>query len=700
MNTATMSLHFAPLLPGGISLALGLSVIFLTILSGFIFRRGLATRALVSLAFLLILFNPSLLQEQRERMTDTLVVVTDRSSSQGIGNRTETTDDTFNVVSTRLAGFQNLFIKTVDVTGTRNTSIFSEIDRALSDTPVQRRAGVIIMTDGQVHDVPGDVEKQKSYGPVHFLLTGERHEFDRRIIITEAPSYGIVGQTVSIRYKVEDSGTDSNADTDYATVLIRSEGEKPLIRMIPLDTDQIETMSIKHPGQNIFEIEVAPLDGELTPVNNRIPVLVNGVRDRLKVLLVSGQPHPGERTWRDLLTSDPGVDLVHFTILREPTKVDITPQNELSLIAFPFRELFEIKLYDFDLIIFDRYGLNRVLPNYYFNNIAEYVRKGGALLEASGPSFAGNDSVYTTALKDILPAYPTGLVEEISYTPSITDLGQSHPVTQNLNWGNSDKTGGWGPWMRLVGVVPKSGDVVMAGAGEKPLLILDHVGQGRVAQLASDQIWLWSRGFMGGGPQTELLRRLAHWLMKEPELEENALDIISDGDAMIIRRRNYNAPETDITLATPDGSQETITLKPGKNNWLESRVPAKQSGIYSVQEGNQKKYAIAGEVNPLEWRAVHTTDEHIKAIAQNSSGSVQWLQGSGIPDIRRIGASARNFGSYGWIGLRENNAYSVTSVRDIPFIPAWFSAFILLVLAVGAWWFEGRSGAERRRIER
>ncbi|HEY8190063.1 MAG TPA: hypothetical protein VIF12_05215, partial [Micavibrio sp.] len=522
-------------------------------------------------------------------------------------------------------------------------------------------------------------------------------EHDRQLVILEAPSYGIVGQTVAVRYRIEDHG-DKDSARDMATVLIHGNGDKIQTMRVPVNTDQSLSFTIAHAGQNIFEIEASSLPDEITTINNHLPVLVNGVRDRLKVLLISGKPHPGERTWRDLLTSDPGVDLVHFTILREPEKVDITPQNELSLIAFPFQELFEIKLYDFDLIIFDQYSLNRILPNYYFANIAKYVQEGGALLEASGPSFAGTDSVYTTELDKILPAYPTGSVMEEAYIPTLTDLGQRHPVTQNLTWNRAkDGQPGWGPWLRQIGVQPKSGDVVMSGVQGKPLLILDRVGKGRVAQLATDQIWLWSHGYKGGGPQAELLRRLAHWLMKEPELEENALDLASDGEALLVRRRNLHNAGADVTLHAPDGTTQPVTLKEGKGGWLEARVSAPLSGVYSVEDGTQKRFAVIGDLNPPEWRSVITTEDVLKPVAQETGGTIHWLASEGLPDIRRVSGDNRTYGGFGWIGLKDNHAYSVTGMRDIPFLPAWFSALILLALAVAAWWFEGRGGAERRR---
>src|SRR5690606_9624395 len=267
-------------------------------------------------------------------------------------------------------------------------------------------------------------------------------------------------------------------------------------------------------------VETAP--DELTSRNNRAVLMVNGVRDRLRVLLVSGEPHAGERTWRNILKSDPSVDLVHFTILRPPEKQDGTPIRELSLISFPTRELFQTKLDEFDLIIFDRYRRRGVLPDVYLQNVAEYVEEGGAVLAASGPAFATPLSLYRTPLGRILPGRPTGEVLVEGFKPQLTDEGRRHPVTADLSGGQQEDPA-WGRWFRLVGAEAERGSTVMQGPGGEPVLLLDRVGEGRVAQLLSDHAWLWTRGFEGGGPQAELLRRVAHWLMKEPDLEEEDL---------------------------------------------------------------------------------------------------------------------------------------------------------------------------------
>lgn len=686
---AALTVHIAPLLPAGVMYGIAGVLAVLALLSLFVFRRGLAVRCLCAAAFMAALLNPSLVRELRESVNDVAVIVVDRSPSQDFGNRNTAADNALAALKPQMDALPGLETRVIEAPATgaktaRETRLFEALEQTLSDVPEARRAGVIMLTDGQVHDVP-DAAHHDDFGPLHALLTGRKDEIDRQLVVTEAPAYGIVGQNVDIRYRVEDFGKTGQ---DYASMIIRVGNADPQLELVPVNEEQILTVPIEHAGQNIVSIEASPVDRELTAANNKAPLIINGVRDRLRVLLVSGKPHAGGRTWRNLLTSDPAVDLVHFTILREPDKLDATPQDELSLIAFPFRELFEVKLYDFDLIVFDQYSLNRILPNFYFANIAKYVQEGGALLEASGPSFSGPDSVYTTALADVLPGAPLGPVIEQPFVPAVTNAGQRHPVTQNL-----DASGGkWGPWLRQIAVRAGDGDVLMEGIDKNPLLILSHVGKGRVAQLASDHIWLWSRGFMGGGPQAELLRRLAHWLMKEPELDENALNVFTDGATITITRRALKDDPIKVTVTEPAGTTRDISLQPHSDGVLRAQFTADSLGIYRVSDGGQQRFAVIGELNPPELRGVVTTESVLKPLTVASGGSVRWLTHGGTPEPRMI-ANGRTEGGRDWMGLRQSLSYSVTGIQNTPILPAWAYAAALLLLMIGVWWWEGRSRA-------
>src|SRR6185437_13318033 len=461
--------------------------------------------------------------------------IVDKSPSQNFGDRNAQTDAARATLIERLKRIPGLEVRVAEAGEadgeTDGTRLFSALSATLADVPPDRVAGAIMITDGRVHDVPADAAALGFAAPLHALITGHKDEIDRRVVLTQTPRFGIVGQSQTIGFRVEDQG----AKVGTAQVTVRRDGETLEQRNVTVGAEVKVAIPIPHAGQNIVEVEAAPVPNELTQVNNRAVISIDGVRDKLRVLLVSGEPHAGERTWRNLLKSDASVDLVHFTILRPPEKQDGTPINELSLIAFPTRELFQQKISEFQLIIFDRYARQGVLPMIYFDNIAQYVRAGGAVLIAAGPDYASPTSIWRTPLDAILPAEPSGDVTEVPFRPALTEAGKRHPVTRGLE-GSQSNPPHWSEWFRLVDTKRANGTSVMQGPDGKPLLVLAREGEGRVALLLSDHIWLWARGYEGGGPHLDLLRRLSHWLMKQPDLEEEALRLVVHGRDITIQR--------------------------------------------------------------------------------------------------------------------------------------------------------------------
>lgn len=693
----TLSIHFAPMIEPSWFIALCVAVAVLTLIGLGRKRKATFWRMVLSALVLLFLSNPSLLEEERSPVKDVAFVIVDHSPSQRIEDRQSRTETALSAIRQQFENRDDIELRVIESNTdplASETQLFSLLEQYVSDTPPQRRAGVLILSDGQIHDVPQNPDAVENYGPISVLLSGRKDEIDRQIQITQAPSYGIVGQNVRVTFSIEDIGVEK---TERALLTIRNNNQDA--ETLFLETGKTHTLDfpIRNAGQNIFEFSVEGLEGEISKANNKSGLIVNGVRDRLRVLLVSGQPHIGGRTWRDLLTSDPSVDLIHFTILREPNKLDATPQNELSLIAFPFRELFEIKLYDFDLIIFDRYKLNRILPSYYFNNIADYVSDGGALLVASGPDFAGDNSVYFTSLMDVLPAAPTGEIVQEKFHPVLNDLGKQHPVTNALAWntagqGADNNIPGWGSWMRQIVLESESGQILMEGAYNKPLLILDRVQEGRIAQIASDHIWLWSRGYEGGGPHSELLRRIVHWLMKEPQLDERALSIAERGDEILVKSIDLEDKNKTISMTRPDGSEDTLELTKREDGISQTRVPVDQIGIYSFEDGyGEKSFIHIGDINAREVRHVHTSAAPLSPVINASKGGVVWLSENETPAIRILQEGTSRFGGDGWAGLQQNNEYSVAGLTSTSLIPPYLGLVLLLGFATLMWWREGKS---------
>ncbi|MPY71320.1 MAG: hypothetical protein GEU92_14680 [Alphaproteobacteria bacterium] len=688
-----LTVDFAPLFPPALLGALAGIALLLVLFGAWKRARGLAWRSAAMAAILAGLFNPVIVEEEREIRPDVLTVVIDESTSQEIGERNARTAEALSRIEETVAGMRDLELRTVRAGGVQEqatgpvdgTQLFRALGRAVADVPRSRMAGTIVITDGQVHDVPAPGGTLPFAGPLHVMLTGERDEIDRRLVIVQAPKFGIVGKEVELKVRVEDT---AGPGANVPLTLVQDGGAARRIT-VPAGRDHTIRMKLDHAGDNILQMEAASTPGELTEVNNRAVIAINGVRERLRVLLVSGEPHPGERVWRNLLKADPSVDLVHFTILRPPEKQDMTPVRELSLIAFPIRELFEVKLNEFDLIIFDRYRRRGVLPSIYYDNIARYVEAGGAVLEAAGPEFASPDSLYQTPLGRVLPGEPTGKVFSHAVRPRLTETGQRHTVTADLpGAGIGEELPRWGKWFRHISVSNRGGLSLMSGQENQPMLLVSRVKEGRVAQLLSDHIWLWARGYNGGGPHSELLRRVAHWLMKEPELEENALRAEREGANLAITRRSVEPDDSPVTVTTPSGRRVSVTLKPGIGGRSKATIPATETGIFRVEDGKHTALAAVGNLNPLEFADMRTTETRFARLVETTGGGFAWLT-DGAPELRRVRAGRLTAGR-NWMGLVENRNYSVKSVREAPLLPA----LALLLLGLGtlvlAWRAEGR----------
>ena len=694
---SSYGISFAPHLP--LLLLATFGAIALLILGFSVYRRahGAFARVIALAVVMLALANPLIVKETREGLSNIVALVIDRSQSMDIGTRKADAEKALGAMRDQLKKL-NVEVREAEVRTTTDagdgggTALFSALNAALSEAPPDRVAGAIVITDGEVHDAP-DPKTFHLGAPLHVLLAGSPNERDRKLTIVRATRYNIVGKEAEITFRVDDYGGSAGKTADLTTHI---DGQDQGKRSVPVGEDTTIKVPVAHGGENVVELEVASSGSEQTLQNNRAAVVINGVRDRLRVLLVSGEPHAGERVWRNLLKADPSVDLVHFTILRPPDKQDGTPINELALIQFPTRELFAEKLNEFDLVILDRYQNRDILPLAYFDNIARYVENGGALLLSSGPEFADESSIYRTPLAAVLPAQPTGEVVTQPFKPMITKEGLAHPVTRDLPMSNeeaSDDFSGiprppagtpeWGRWFRIITAQKLAGNTVMSGPGDRPLLVLDRVQKGRVAQLLSDQIWLWARGFENGGPQAELLRRLAHWLMKEPELEEERLTADVAGGDLRITRQTMADRAPDVNVTTPTGKMETVALSKARPGLFTGHLKADELGLYRMNDGTLNAVAAAGPLNPREVADMRATDEILKPYVEATHGGIQWLS-DGIPDLRAVNEGSTAAGS-GWFGVTRRGAYRVTSVDSEELLPPWLALAMVIGAVLFAW---------------
>ncbi|SLN36432.1 hypothetical protein [Roseisalinus antarcticus] len=677
-----------PLVPTWLLAAVGALALLLVAFA--IWRRlaGWWLRGLAAIALLAAIANPSLQREERDALSDIVLAVVDQSASQRIGDRSEQTAAALASLEAEVDRLENTELRVVplgDAEGDGGTLLMTALSEALAEEPQARVAGIFLLTDGRLHDAGRAPDGFPA--PLHAVLSGRDGDWDRRLVLKNAPAFGILGEPVTLTLRIEDQGAAPEAETVPLTIAI--DGDTPMSFDVPLNEDMELPVTLPHGGMNVLQFATPVLDSELTGRNNAAVLQINGVRDRLRVLLVSGEPHPGERTWRNLLKSDSSVDLVHFTILRPPEKQDGVPVDELSLIAFPTRELFLEKIDEFDLIIFDRYKRRGILPAIYLDNIRSYVETGGAVLVAAGPDFASADSLYRSPLGEMLPGAPTARVYEEGFMPLLSALGQRHPVTEGLETAEGENAPGWGRWFRQIEVeaLPRS-QVLMTGIDDRPLLMLDRYGEGRVALMASDQIWLWNRGFESGGPQLELLRRLAHWMMKEPQLEEEALWVEPNGQTMRVVRRSLSETVGDVTVTHPDGSETVLSLEEVSPGRFETIWEAPEMGLYRLTDGELDSVIALGPSAPAEFEQTIASGEELAPFVEGTRGGVVSME-DGAMDVRQV-REGRPAAGRGWLGITPSGAYLTADITITPLLPAWLFLLLAAGLVIGAWLREGR----------
>ncbi|MGD0634322.1 MAG: hypothetical protein ABSA13_08610 [Beijerinckiaceae bacterium] len=689
------SLAFSPLLPVSVLVALGLAGLAVVALGLARRQRSAWLRALGLALVLLALTDPSLVREDRTPLKQIVALVVDRSGSQTIGERTAQTDAAVSGLTARLKALGNVDVRVIEGgqsgAGNDGTQLFSALNAGLADVPAEQIAGVFMITDGEVDDIPASTAALGFKAPLHALITGHEGERDRRIELIEAPRFGIVGKDQTIELKVLDT-----ADKGEPVRLdVRRDGVAVATVQAAVGQTIKVPVRIEHGGQNVVELEVAALPGELTAINNKAVVTIEGVRDKLKVLLVSGEPHNGERMWRNLLKSDANVDLVHFTILRPPEKQDGTPINELSLIAFPTADLFGRKIRDFDLIIFDRYSNQSVLPPLYLDNIVRYVRDGGALLLAAGPDFSRPEGIFFSPIGRIAPARPDGTLIERGFRAAVSGDGAKHPVTRGLA-GADETPPAWAPWFRQISATLTRGTSVMDGADNKPVLVLSREGKGRVAELLSDQMWLWARGYEGGGPYLDLLRRLAHWLMKEPDLEEEALRAKAQGNKLLIERQSLKPQVPPVVVTTPSGKTVTLPLAAAGPGLWRAELETKELGLFRAVDGDLSVLANAGPENPREFQEVVSTPEKLRGLAEATGGTVRRLSegADGAITLPRVLAMRDSpvYGGSDYAAIKNTGASEVKGIGFAPLAIGFAGLLALLGSVVLAWVYEGRRG--------
>lgn len=696
---------FDPLVPEGVLYGLGGMLALFSLYGATRRMKGTFMYAAAGGAIMLTLANPQFIQEDRENLPTEIAIVVDRTQSQSFDGRDASTTAMYDRLLQQLGGLENVSIRTIEVDGGQadGSHIITTLESGLSDIPRDRLGGVIMLTDGQAHDAERWSNALGEGVPLHVLISGNENEIDRRVIIDESPRFGLIDQEQTITFRVVDDGQPRD-EGGRVRVVISVDGQEVEEQfVIPGEATQV-TLDLPHAGTNTIEIATDAVEGEITDVNNRVVTSVEGLRESLNVLLVTGEPNQGTRVWRDLLKSDPDTDLVHFTILRAPEQDDYTPSSEMSLIPFPTQELFVEKINDFDLIVFDTYEYRGLLP--YFNNIANYVEQGGALLVITGEEYNSVGSIANTPLSRILPAMPSGSSIERPFVPEVSEDGLKHPVTRDLDPTGPEVEASWGRWFQQINPAATTGDVLMTGADGEPLLIVERQEDGRVAMVLSDDTWLWARGVDGGGPHAELMRNIAHWLMKNPNLEEEDLRITHQNGELIVEHQTMGDETTEVIITTPSGERITVTPEAAGPGLWRISVPADELGMYAAEIGGEhpdRAHTNVGPQNLSEYQSTVSTEAILGPLAEQTGGSIGRMNETNgarvelnAPDVR-LRAEGEEMSGPDWIGLRQTDASILKGSEKDPIIPPWLGLVVSMALLAGAYHVSGGGSLLGRR---
>ncbi|HBU62482.1 MAG TPA: hypothetical protein DEB67_08610, partial [Oceanicaulis sp.] len=232
MDAVTLSL--SPLVPPALAYGLGALALAVAILALVRGLKGWLWRALAGLVLTGALLNPALVQETREPLSDVMVLITDDSASMQIGNRSAAAEQTAQAL--RALAESDPLLDLVEVSGGASedgTRLNRALQQGLSQAPRNRLAGVIIASDGQIHDAPPAADDLGLEAPVHHVLTGNPNARDRRLIVSQAPRYGLVGDPVSFTLRVEDEG----AATGTAMVNLYVDGGDPIQARVQIGQD-------------------------------------------------------------------------------------------------------------------------------------------------------------------------------------------------------------------------------------------------------------------------------------------------------------------------------------------------------------------------------------------------------------------------------------------------------------------------------
>ena len=652
-------------------------------------------RALTFLAFLVFILNPQINKKHVEHHKDIVIVVSDLTQSIIETRKAKEVESIRKDISSQLKEIGNIEQINIKLNNNKKieqnnankieTSLFKEVNKVINSLNIERLSGIIIITDGQIHDFH-NYNKLLSKTPIHYILVGNKKEKDRILKTTNVPKFAVLGKKYEISINIKDNTEKKNLKTDFYL-------NEQLVSTKYLS--QNKTYKILLPelsiGKNILEIKTEESNIEISKLNNYQTHEIVGIQDKLKVMLISGEPNMGLRNLRNILNSDPNIELLHFTILRPPTKRDLTPVKELSLIPFPTQELFAADISKFNLIIFDQYGLQGILPPKYLDNISKFVLSGGALLDIVGKKHLTKDSLINSPIKQILPTIPLENISNKMFKPELTKVGKLHPITNKLKNNYQEKP--WGEWTNYTRSQLTSGKVLLHHKSD-PLLAVDYVGKGRVVQILSSDSWVWQKSLDNKGPLIELIRNIIQWLLKNPKLEENFINLNTENNIIKIKLNSISSGDISAKIVTPSKEAIKLKLKDTGNGIFEGEFTSLERGKFQIIWKDKTKYFIIDDMNNKEVKEITSTDYKIKSFVEKNNTftknfNIVWKNQSTLKVLKIY--NNKILGGKNWIGIVEKKVPKIYENSKQKLFN-WYTIFMFLVFLVFlSWYKEGRN---------
>jgi uncharacterized membrane protein len=586
---------------------------------------------------------------------------------------------------------------------------------------------VVLVSDGidigRIGKGPLDADTRKTLSalgaPVHTVFIGERELRDLSVAAVLTDDFAFVRTPVKIEALLRHSGLAGRMvevsllrdgrPVDGKAVLLREDAaqEKITFEFMP-----------DHPGNYVFEIKTPVLAGEALDSNNSQVFTLKVIRDRVRVLHVCGRPSWNERFMRSLLRLDPNVDLVSFFILRTDTDDMALGPDEMSLIPFPYKEIFDEQLRSFDLLIFDNFNFKPYWVEPYLPGVRAYIEDGGALAMIGGDLSFASGMYSESELRPVLPVNLAGIPPEgpasfttDSFRPRLTPEGRRHPVTSlsldektnEARWAGMppllgiNRVAGLQPGARALLVHPtqKSSDGKPA-----PVLAVMDIGKGRTLALMTDSAWNWGFQAAGTGDDGRAFQRFwedaIRWLVRDPALTLLRIDLdkveYRRGQTVSARVRSLRA---DYTPAA--GVEVALELRPA-----ESAADAQALRALKVTTGadGEAHFELPG-LEPGAYKLVGRATLEGRAVVQQTTFVLR-AEGHELDDVVAREAVLRELakasdgefrdGSFGNPRLRPPRKVRVGSLRTIEI---WSNPGLLLLavgLLAGEWILRRRTG--------